>query len=73
MVIKVVGKKLTKYRVVCSDTQCCSIIECDSSDIKLNTTYSMGRECGSRRGIVCPKCDQVLDIKDFIVVGILET
>jgi hypothetical protein len=64
MTIKVVGRIDTKYRQNCTDKSCGAILEFHHSDVKFNSTYSMGREVNRIQGIVCPECNQVLNIKN---------
>ncbi len=59
--ITVVGRALKRFTVTCTDEECLSILEFDSSDIKSGKRYSMGRECGNYVGIVCPECKQILE------------
>jgi len=58
-----------RYRTTCTDTSCRRVLTFDETDIKHGSRYSMGRECGSYEGIVCPHCNQILVRKDFEVIG----
>lgn len=66
MTIKVIGKgPPQRYTALCTDPTCRAELAFTQDDIKHNSTYSMGRECGSYEGIVCPLCNQVLKIEHF--------
>tara|TARA_R110000851_G_scaffold16046_3_gene52584 strand:+ start:21561 stop:21791 length:231 start_codon:yes stop_codon:yes gene_type:complete len=65
MVVRVVGKKNKFYTTVCTDDGCRNILEFDSSDIKQHTISCMGRDGGSKMGIGCPSCAQIITPEHF--------
>ena len=67
-VVVVKRAKPTKYETTCTDKNCRAVLRFDQTDIKYNSTYSMGRTAGSYEGVVCPECNQVLKIKDFAII-----
>lgn len=68
MTITVVGKKITLYTAVCTDTDCNNILEFDSSDIKHQTISCMGRDAGTKKGITCPDCAQIITPEHFVQI-----
>lgn len=69
MTIKVIGKSLTNYEVICTDKNCNNIIRFDSSDVRSVARTMMGRDAGSVQGISCPDCYQVLPVAEAIILG----
>lgn len=66
MTIEVIGKgPPQRYTALCTDSSCRAELAFTQDDIKYNSTYSMGRECGSYEDIVCPLCNQVLKKEHF--------
>lgn len=65
MAVKVVGKRIIHYRTTCTDDDCNAILEFTSEDIGNKRISCMGRDAGTKRGISCPLCNQIMTPDEF--------
>ena len=54
-----------KMKVRCTDKQCRKLLEYTKDDIKDQTISCCGRDAGTRKGIGCPDCAQILSMIDL--------